>query len=100
MDIMCLKMIRRSMMLIFMLASVSLNAKEMMEMEGMSVVGNKESPNLLYIVPWKSPKTPDIEELKMSSRLFDEALTQVNRDGLVREGVYWHAKQKINNRLK
>lgn len=99
-NIMCIKMIRRSMVFLILLASVSLNAKELIKMEGMSVVGNKESPNLLYIVPWKSPKTPEMDELKMSSRLFDEALTQVDRDGLVREGVYWHVKQKISNRLK
>ncbi|MCW8830043.1 MAG: hypothetical protein OQK32_00815 [Gammaproteobacteria bacterium] len=89
-----------SIALIILFCSVSAQAKEEIEMQGMSVVGNKESPNLLYIVPWKSPKIPEMEELTMTSRMIDAAHQQVERDVLTRQGYYWHKKQIINNRIK
>ena len=80
------------------LFSATLKADEPIKMEGMSVIGNKESPNLLYIVPWKSPKPPGMEEPMISSRLFNEALEPVEREVLVRKEIYREARQSIHNR--
>lgn len=82
----------------FLMTPVTLMAKEKLKMEGMSVIGNKESPNLLYIVPWKSPRIPNVEELVISSRLFDEALMPVDREVIIRKELYRQAKKDIYNR--
>jgi len=86
------------MLLLPLLVSMSLKAEETIKMEGMSVIGNKESPNLLYIVPWKSPKMPDMEEPLISSRIFGEALEPVKRDVLIRKELYRDARRQIYNR--
>lgn len=84
--------------LLLSLVAIPLQAEDAIKMEGMSVIGNKESPNLLYIVPWKSPKLPDLHEPMISSRLFNEALKPVEREELVRKELYREAKQKIHGR--
>lgn len=87
----------RIMLLFFLLVSMTVGAEEKIKMEGMSVIGNKESPNLLYIVPWKSPKIPDVEELVISSKLFDEALMPVDREIFIRKELYRRSKIDIYN---
>lgn len=72
--------------------------EETIKMEGMSVIGNKESPNLLYIVRWKSPKLPDMEGPLVLSRIVDEALKPVDREVLIREELYREARQQIYNK--
>lgn len=85
-------------LLFALLITVPLKAEEVIKMEGMSVIGNKESPNLLYIVPWKSPKMPDMDEIMFTSRLYNEALKPVNRAVLIRKKLYRDAKRKIHSR--
>ena len=63
--------------LIFCLStSVSLAEEVRVEMQGMSVVGNKESPNLLYIVPWKEANKIDDNALKKLPKLFEETVAE------------------------
>lgn len=88
----------RSMLLIVLFAAMPVVADETIKMEGMSVIGNKESPNLLYIVRWKSPKLPDMEGPMVMSRIVDQALRPVDREVFVREELYREARQKIYNR--
>ena len=95
---MCTKIVYRVVFLLPLLISVPLNAEETIKMDGMSVIGNKESPNLLYIVPWKSPKMPDLEEPLISSRIFGEALEPVEREVLIRQELYRDARRQIYNR--
>jgi len=93
-----IKTLIRSILLLASLFSLPLLAEEAINMEGMSVIGNKESPNLLYIVPWKSSKMPDLENPMISSRLFDEALEPVEREELVRRKLYREARQNLRNK--
>ena len=34
--------------------SFASSAQDRIELEGMSIIGNKELPKMLYIVPWKN----------------------------------------------
>ena len=95
---MCPKIYYQITILLALLVSAPLKAEESIKMEGMSVIGNKESPNLLYIVPWKSPKMPDMEEPLISSRIFGQALEPVEREVLIRRELYRDARQQIYNR--
>ncbi len=53
-------------------------AEEVIEMEGTSLIGNRELPKVLYIVPWKKSQLPDMESLPID-RLVDDALAPINR---------------------
>lgn len=67
----------KQVLLIFCLSSsVSIAEEVRVEMQGMSVVGNKESPNLLYIVPWKEAKKVDDNALNKFPKLFDETVNE------------------------
>ena len=93
-----MKTLIRVILLLAPLFSLPVQAEEAINMEGMSVIGNKESPNLLYIVPWKNSKMPDMENPMISSRLFEEALEPVEREELVRRKLYREARQNLRNK--
>lgn len=63
-------------------------AEDRIEMEATSIVGNKELPKMLYIVPWKNSELPDINVPPIES-LIDDALAPVNRDALKRQIRYY-----------
>ena len=67
-------------------------ADEAKELSGISIIGNKEAPKSLFIVPWKSSEI-DIET-SLSSRLLNEKLTPVDKDVSERELSFYHATTK------
>ncbi len=72
--------------------SFSLLAEEKISMKALSIVGNKEMPNVLYILPWKQADLPEMVELPLSS-LINDALQPVDRQTMLRRQYY---KQVIN----
>jgi hypothetical protein len=99
---MCFKIIGHVMLsfvlLFSLIYSMASKAEESINMDGMSVIGNKESPNLLYIVRWKSPAMLDMEEPTILTRIFNEALAPVEREVLIREESYRKARHMIRGR--
>jgi hypothetical protein len=71
-------------------APISLQAQEEIELDGMAVIGNRELPKALYIVPWKQPELGDIVGRPVQS-LLDAELEPVDRDVLRRELEYFGA---------
>lgn len=71
-------------LLLTLLSSMSLSAQDRLEMDGTSVIGNKELPKVLYIVPWKSPEPLALSAPEISS-VMDELATPVRRSGFRRE---------------
>lgn len=57
--------------------------EEAKALSGISIVGNKEAPKSLFIVPWKSSDLGDQTEL--SSRLLNEKLEPVDKEVFARE---------------
>jgi hypothetical protein len=53
------------------------------ELSGISIVGNKEAPKSLFIVPWKSSEMGI--ETSLSSSLLNEKLQAVDKDVFERE---------------
>lgn len=53
------------------------------ELSGISIVGNKEAPKSLFIVPWKSSEIG--VETGLASRLLDERMKVVDKDVFERE---------------
>ena len=60
---------------------------------GISIVGNKEAPKSLFIVPWKSSEIGF--ETSLRSGLMDDSMRPVDKDVFMREIDYYnirHAK--------
>lgn len=62
-------------------------AEERINMEALSIIGNKELPNILYILPWKHSDLPDMVELPLSG-LINDALKPIDRKTLLRQQQY------------
>ena len=65
------------------LTSIGIGAEKRLDMRGARVIGNKELPNMLYIIPWKSIKPVEIEPPRIDSVL-DEPLQALNREDFSR----------------
>lgn len=59
------------------------------DLDATSVIGNRELPKVLYIVPWKQPISGDLVGRPVNS-LLDEALAPVDREVFQRQ-VRYHA---------
>jgi hypothetical protein len=74
--------------------SGGVNADETLELEGTSIIGNRELPKVLYIVPWKTAEIGDLEDRPVSS-LQDEVLAPVDRDVFRRELRYYDQLKEV-----
>lgn len=74
----------------------SLQAEDRIELEGTSIIGNKELPKMLYIVPWKTSELPDMNAPPIES-LIDEALAPVDRDNFKRKIRYYQIYSEKQN---
>ena len=61
---------------------------EVKQLSGISIIGNKEAPKSLYIVPWKQGEIPDLSQPPLES-LIDEALAPVDREVFQRKVRYY-----------
>lgn len=68
----------------------SVFADERKELEGISIIGNRELPNILYIVPWKSPGMPDMMDMPLTT-LINQSLEPIDRLTVIREEQYYNA---------
>ena len=65
-------------------------AQQRLEMEGTSIIGNKELPNVLYIVPWKSTETVNFPSPPIDS-IMDQTLKPLDRNTFRRQIRYHSA---------
>jgi hypothetical protein len=71
------------------LAAAVAQAEDRAQLETTQVIGSRELPKVLYIVPWKQPLPGDLVGRPVAS-LLDEALAPVDRD-VFRRQVQYHA---------
>jgi hypothetical protein len=62
-------------------------AQDRADIERTQIIGNRELPKVLYIVPWKKPLQGDLTGRPLGSVL-DEALAPVDRDVFRRQVRY------------
>ncbi len=63
-------------------------AEQRLDMEGAAIFGNKESPNVLYVVPWRPAKRlTGMMPPEMST--LDELLVPLDRD-VFRRRIDWY----------
>ena len=66
---------------------VPVAAQDRADIDKTKIIGNRELPKVLYIVPWKKPVPGDLSGRPMTSVL-DEALAPVDRDVFRRQVNY------------
>jgi hypothetical protein len=68
--------------------SQPLRAEQRLDLEGAAIFGNKESPNILYVVPWRSAKRLTNMMPPETGRR-DELFAPLDRD-VFRRQIDWH----------
>ena len=71
-------------------ATSSAFAQDRADIDRTQIIGNRELPKVLYIVPWKKPLPGDLAGRPLVSVL-DEALAPVDRD-VFRRQLKYHAQ--------
>ena len=74
---------------LWMLGTVAAQAEDRADLEGTRIIGSRELPKVLVIVPWKQPLPGDLTGRPVAS-LLDEALAPVDRE-VFRRQVDYHA---------
>jgi hypothetical protein len=69
------------------LCAAPARAEDRADIDKTQIIGNRELPKVLYIVPWKKPMPEDLSPRPMASVL-DEALAPVDRDVFRRQVRY------------
>ena len=67
---------------------------EVKELSGISIIGNKEAPKSLYIVPWKNSEVGVRSSL--TSSLLDESMRPIDKEVFMRELDFYelsHSKE-------
>ena len=62
-------------------------AQDRATIDGTKIIGNRELPKVLYIVPWKKPVPSELSGKPLAS-VVDEALAPVDRDVFRRQVQY------------
>jgi hypothetical protein len=62
-------------------------AQDRADIDRTQIIGNRELPKVLYIVPWKKPLPGDLTGKPMAS-ILDEALAPLDRDVFRRQVRY------------
>ena len=76
--------------LISVVFAASAMAEQRLEMEGTAIVGNKELPKVLYIVPWKSTETVNFPSPPIES-IMEQSLKPLERNAFRRQIQYHSA---------
>jgi hypothetical protein len=69
------------------LVATSAFAQDRADIDRTQIIGNRELPKVLYIVPWKKPMPGDLAGRPVTSVL-DEALAPIDRDVFRRQVRY------------
>ena len=69
------------------LAGAAAHAQDRADIDKTQIIGNRELPKVLYIVPWKKPLPGELSGRPLVS-VVDEALAPVDRDVFRRQVSY------------
>ena len=77
--------------LLVLIMSFNSAAEEVKELSGISIIGNKEAPKSLYIVPWKNSQVG--VETSLTSGLLDESSKLIDKEVFMRELEFYELSQ-------
>ena len=78
-------------LLVLIMSFTSAAAEEVKELSGISIIGNKEAPKSLYIVPWKNSQVG--VETSLTSGLLDESSKLIDKEVFMRELEFYELSQ-------
>ncbi len=67
-------------------------AQEEIDLEGARIFGNRDLPNITYIIPWKDEEL-DVVDIQPVGNLFEDALQPIDREVFQREIEYFELLQ-------
>ncbi len=73
--------------ILFLILAPSVFAQDHADIDKSQIIGNRELPKVLYIVPWKKPMPGDLSGRPLESVL-DEALAPLDKDVFKRQVQY------------
>jgi len=79
--------LRSTLVALAVVAAVPAVAQDRADIERTQIIGNRELPKVLYIVPWKKPVQGDLTG-RPPGGVLDEALAPVDRDVFRRQVRY------------
>jgi hypothetical protein len=80
----------RRLLLVLALSGAAVQAQDRADIDRTRIVGQRELPKVLTIVPWKKPLPGDLAGRPLTS-VVDEALAPIDRD-VFRRQVNYHAQ--------
>jgi hypothetical protein len=80
----------RPLLLVLALSGAAVQAQDRADIDRTRIVGQRELPKVLTIVPWKKPLPGDLAGRPLTS-VVDEALAPIDRD-VFRRQVNYHAQ--------
>jgi len=87
-----MKPLTRTIFSAVLLAAGHAAAQEEIDLEGARLFGNRDLPNITYVVPWKEENFEALD-VQPVGNLFDEALKPLDRDVFIREVEYYELLQ-------
>jgi hypothetical protein len=82
-----LRFLVRSMLVTGAALALPAQAQDRADIDGTKIIGNRELPKVLYIVPWKKPVQSELSG-KPPASVLDEALAPLDRDVFRRQVSY------------
>ncbi len=92
-----MKSIRPLVYLLLFCVAPALQAEETLDLDGMSIIGNRELPKALFIVPWKDPEAALAPDRPVNS-LINNTLQPVDPDVFRRKLQYFDTVHKNGSR--
>lgn len=87
-----MKPLTRTILTALALSAGNATAQEQIDLEGARLFGNRDLPNITYVVPWKEESFQALDVQPVGD-LFDEALKPLDRDVFIREVEYYELLQ-------
>jgi len=81
---------------LFLCATLPVQAEETLDLDGMSIIGNRELPKALFIVPWKDPEAALAPDRPVNS-LINDTLQPVDPDVFRRKLQYFDVVHKTDS---
>lgn len=91
-----MKMMRQALGLLAVSAACGVLAQDRADIDRTQIIGNRELPKVLYIVPWKKPVPGQLSGKPVASVL-DEALAPIDREVFRRQVDYTAQINTRNN---
>ena len=86
-----MKIVVRYIFLFFIIFPFSASSEEdKLIMEGTSIIGNSEMPNVLYVVPWKKTPQPNLNP-ELHESLIEDQLKPIDRNVFLKRITHYHS---------